>query len=173
MPIIPDGHDVPSKANSIQHLPSQTILEGTALRDKILRAFQEDYIPYSPPLTHDTLSSSPVTATAQRRIETTTDGIVPVIHELKPDDLDAIPDLRVVATEDRAKSILSDNQLIQSWTKRYRSSGEVVEVEGDPKVELNGSQMRAIAMMLSERLSLVQGVSISSGLKGILMLMIR
>jgi hypothetical protein len=49
---IQDESSLGSASNSIwprkQPLPEQTILAGTALRDKVLRAFQEDYIPYEP-----------------------------------------------------------------------------------------------------------------------------
>lgn len=52
---------------------------------------------------------------------------------------------------------LGRNQLIQSWSQRYRSLNPVV-VEGDPPLgHLNSSQIRAMAMMIGERISLIQG----------------
>ncbi|KDQ17106.1 hypothetical protein BOTBODRAFT_106235 [Botryobasidium botryosum FD-172 SS1] len=56
----------------------------------------------------------------------------------------------------RGHGIFYENQLIQSWAKRYRSENPLI-MEGDPKLDLNASQIRAIALMLGERLSLVQG----------------
>lgn len=51
----------------------------------------------------------------------------------------------------------SQDQLIQSWARRYRGPNPVV-VEGDPVLEgLNSSQIRAVAMMIGERISLIQG----------------
>jgi hypothetical protein len=54
----------------------------------------------------------------------------------------------------------SDNELIQSWCRRQLVEGrEPIDIEGDPHLTLNTSQKRAIAMMLSSNISLVQGVS--------------
>lgn len=51
----------------------------------------------------------------------------------------------------------SQDQLIQSWARRYRNPNPVV-VEGDPILEgLNTSQIRAVAMMIGERICLIQG----------------
>lgn len=133
---------------------SQTVLQGTNLRDKILRAFQEDFIPYDPsaPL-HSGIKPSD-----------TADGPTPnkvVPRQLSPGDVDATPIPSPHPINEPA-GILAKNQLIQSWTKRYRSDNgrPPVRAHGDPENGLNPSQTRAIAMMLSERLSLVQGVSV-------------
>ena len=109
----------------------QTILNGTTLRDKFLRAFQEDFVPFDP----SSSSSTPA---------------------LRPTDIDATT-LPSSHLDQGAAGILERNQLIQSWTRRHRA--RVLRMEGDPELGLNQSQTRAIAMMLSERLSLVQGVS--------------
>lgn len=54
----------------------------------------------------------------------------------------------------------SDNELIQSWCRRQLVEGrEPIDIPGDPQLSLNSSQKRAIAMMLSSNISLVQGVS--------------
>jgi hypothetical protein len=54
----------------------------------------------------------------------------------------------------------SDNELIQNWCRRQLVEGrEPIDIEGDPDLTLNTSQKRAIAMMLSSNISLVQGVS--------------
>ncbi|KAF7297208.1 hypothetical protein MIND_00953900 [Mycena indigotica] len=50
-----------------------------------------------------------------------------------------------------------DDQRIYSWAQRYSKSSPLV-MDGDPPLDgLNNSQIRAIAMMIGERLSLVQG----------------
>lgn len=48
---------------------------------------------------------------------------------------------------------------VQSWARRY-ARARPVRVEGDPVLAgLNATQVRAVAMMVGERISLVQGVS--------------
>lgn len=58
------------------------------------------------------------------------------------------------------RSILSDDdQRLHSWAQRYQRTNPIV-MDGDPVVDdLNASQIGAIASMLGNRLSLVQGVS--------------
>ena len=57
----------------------------------------------------------------------------------------------------------ADNQLIQSWCRRQLVEGrEPLSIDGDPQLALNTSQRKAIAMMLSSNMSLVQGVSVNS-----------
>lgn len=56
-----------------------------------------------------------------------------------------------------------NDQRIQSWARRYSVSNTPVVVEGDPLVEgLNPTQRRAVAHMIGERVSLVQGVRFRS-----------
>ncbi|RXK38247.1 hypothetical protein M231_04419 [Tremella mesenterica] len=130
-------------SESIRHRDKdEFILRGSATRDLILRAFQQDYTPYES-------SSSSINATHNP---------VPDTKEMKPDDIDAtsVPSIHTDQTSD---TLLSRNALIKSWTTRYRvdHGKEPLKIEGDPEIPLNPSQIRAIAMMLSERLSLVQG----------------
>jgi len=62
-------------------------------------------------------------------------------------------------SEENQPGIFFPNQQIQSWAKRYSVLGDPIEVEGDPKLlGLNATQRRAIAVMLKERVSLIQGV---------------
>lgn len=139
------------------NLPEQTILAGTGLRDKLLRAFQQDFIPYESTTTLSTTKPSLVSSTeAGDGITIVNDGIVASQHDLKAADVDAVPAPRV---ETKMSGTLIRNESLRSWAERYRSVGEVQKIEGDPEVPLNPSQLRAIAMMISERLSLVQGVS--------------
>lgn len=138
-----------AQMDQIKNKVDQTILNGTSIRDILLRAFQTDYLP---------LSSSAETET---ETEVDTDRIltgIPVIPEataMKPTDIDATP-LPTPHAHSAPRGVLARDQMIQSWTRRYRSS-QALEVEGDPIIPLNQSQLRAIAMMLSERVSLVQG----------------
>ena len=53
--------------------------------------------------------------------------------------------------------MFKNDLLIQSWATRYSSPDPIV-VEGDPILkDLNPSQIRAIATMISQRFSLIQG----------------
>lgn len=55
-----------------------------------------------------------------------------------------------------------DDCRIRSWAKRYQRRDPVV-IEGDPILSgLNASQIRAMALMIGERISLVQGVDLFS-----------
>lgn len=74
-----------------------------------------------------------------------------------------VPD--IIREEPRTTSIrqcglFDDDQLIHSWIMRY-SRPNPIEVEGDPLLSgLSEIQTRAVALMLSVPLSLVQGVSV-------------
>ena len=146
---MPEGlpKSTPSKAPGVtseaRHYGRQTILSGTALRDKLLRAFQEEFTPYD--------STSPAVNAAVH-------AVVPAITDLKPTDVDAIA-MPLFQAGQPPGGILCRNQMIQSWTKRHRAALPL-PMEGDPDLDLNTSQTKAMAMMLSERLSLVQGVSL-------------
>ena len=116
----------------------ETVLHGTTLRDTLLRAFQGDYV-----------------APGSREIT----GIGDTLHDSlssQPDDLDA--DVSAL-TKASSSGLLMQNQLIQSWTKRMlRNDGVApIRLDGDPILDMNESQKRAIALMLSEKISLVQG----------------
>lgn len=52
--------------------------------------------------------------------------------------------------------LFAEDQRIHSWCERY-ARARPLRVEGDPELGLNQSQLRAVAMMLRERVSLVQG----------------
>lgn len=56
------------------------------------------------------------------------------------------------------RGIFANDQMIQSWATRYQKSSPLV-MEGDPSIDLNESQVMAMAMMIGNPLSLVQGVS--------------
>ncbi|WFD27604.1 hypothetical protein MNAN1_002604 [Malassezia nana] len=52
--------------------------------------------------------------------------------------------------------LFAQDQRIHSWCERY-ARVRPLRIEGDPELGLNESQLRAVAMMLRERVSLVQG----------------
>ena len=105
----------------------QTILQGTHLRDIILRGF------------------SPSTASS---IEQDNSGV-----EETTSSSSLVTEPQV--TDNRG--MFKNDLLIQSWATRYSSPDPIV-VEGDPILkDLNPSQIRAIATMISQRFSLIQG----------------
>ena len=61
-------------------------------------------------------------------------------------------------TASNPSSSFADNQLINSWIKRHQRD-KPMRMTGDPELNLNESQTKAVAMALGERLSLIQGVS--------------
>lgn len=137
-------------------IPSdQVILKGTSLRETLLKAFSKNHLP-------PVLSASSPNESSPPILNVKSDGFVSGTQALSPTDLDATPKPHLASgTGKTLKSgILSRNTLIRSWAERHRSGREIpVEVEGDPHVPLNRTQLRAMGMMLSEALSLVQGVS--------------
>ena len=112
---------------------SQYVLQGTKLRDVILRTFDPENSPWQD---HAQLQA--------------------------PDDV-AYPSHDVLEHEARGKTNFSDlgafrnDQRILSWAKRYSRDNPIV-MDGDPPIDLNNSQRRAIATMIGQRISLVQGV---------------
>jgi hypothetical protein len=59
------------------------------------------------------------------------------------------------------RGMFGNDVLMMSWCARQlRSDTQPLDIEGDPDVShLNASQRKAIALMISERVSLIQGVS--------------
>jgi DNA polymerase III delta prime subunit len=96
---------------------TQLILQGTHLRDILLRTFSH-------------LENSPHTT----NLSSYTDQ-----------------------TEGKRYSISKDDMRMHSWAKRHMALNPM-PIEGDPIFEgLNATQLRAVAMMVGERFSLVQG----------------
>ena len=56
-----------------------------------------------------------------------------------------------------SRGAFKDDMRIMSWVKRYMRPNPV-QVEGDPRLPLNASQIRAVATMIGEGMSLIQGV---------------
>lgn len=114
----------------------QVVLQGTYLRDILLRSF-------SPSLaqSHDHVP-------LQAADEVAYPGPATLEHGAR--------------TQGEHSGAFSGDMLVRSWAKRY-SQLPPVQVEGDPVLDgLNASQVRAIAMMIGERFSLIQGVTFLS-----------
>lgn len=113
---------------------SEYILEGTELRDIILRSFIEPE------------------AQLKRETEEMAASLadIPTVKSITP----PTPPLSF-------DGAFKEDQRIHSWVRRYLQPNPIV-MEGDPSLEgLNSSQIRAMAMMIGERFSLIQGVGIA------------
>jgi hypothetical protein len=112
---------------------SEYILQGTKLRDIILRTFDPEN---SPSQDHEQLQA--------------------------PDDV-TYPSHDVLEHETHGKPNFADlgafrnDQRILSWAKRYSQDNPIV-MDGDPPISLNNSQRKAIATMIGQKISLIQGV---------------
>jgi hypothetical protein len=112
---------------------SQYMLQGTKLRDVILRTFDP-------------------------KISSRQDHA----HLEAPDDV-TYPSNDVLKHEARRKpnfaglGAFRNDQRIMSWAKRYSKDRPIV-MDGDPPIDLNHSQRKAIATMIGQRISLIQGV---------------
>lgn len=127
------GCDVASQESSPEADASdrEFILQGTYLRDVLLRSFRP-----------------PMSAAA----EDTVDG------EQTSSPSGPLADYDLRTSEPSPKGIFAADMRIQSWARRY-SRKEPLVVEGDPVLSgLNSTQIRAVAMMLDNRFTLVQGV---------------
>ena len=113
-------NDVQKLEDEIPRPLTEHILQGTKVRDVILRSFKIGYKRGAP--AEEEVSTMNVNGSAG------TGGI------------------------------FQQDQRIQSWAKRYSQYNPMV-MEGDPPlVGLNASQVRAMATMIGERMSLIQGV---------------
>jgi len=113
-------NDVQKLENEVPRPSTEHILQGTKVRDVILRSFKIGHKRAAP---------------AEEEVSTTNAS---------------------AGTE--SGGIFKQDQRIQSWAKRYSQHNPMV-MEGDPPlVGLNASQIRAMATMIGERMSLIQGV---------------
>ncbi|KAH8831193.1 P-loop containing nucleoside triphosphate hydrolase protein [Flagelloscypha sp. PMI_526] len=111
-------------------------LVGTRLRDLLLTSWAGADTP---------LLAAPTVAASM----TSESSLVATLN----DSLSAKPSSIVTGTGSFAQ-----NHLIASWAHRYAAPGDPIVIPGDPDVSmLNKSQIRAVAMMLGNRASLVQG----------------
>ncbi|KAG1736198.1 P-loop containing nucleoside triphosphate hydrolase protein [Suillus lakei] len=108
---------------------NQFILHGTHLRDVLLRSFSPDR-----PSLHGPLQP--------------------------PGEVEYVPRGRLEHDSREVREhggVFKEDMYIQSWARRY-SQINPIAIDGDPVLEgLNATQIRAIATMISERISLVQG----------------
>ncbi|KAL0952306.1 hypothetical protein HGRIS_006594 [Hohenbuehelia grisea] len=157
-------HHDPSAQEATHPLGSdrQIILTGTYLRDILLRTFVPSthphaHVPLQAPddvqyVSHDTLD---------HQARTDVDDLAA--------ELQSFSDEATVSETTSAHTFIpavdqrfwdgafKDDMRIQSWARRYMRVDPVV-VEGDPVLKgLNSTQIRAMAMMVGQRASLVQG----------------
>ncbi|EIN05865.1 P-loop containing nucleoside triphosphate hydrolase protein [Punctularia strigosozonata HHB-11173 SS5] len=136
----------------------ETILQGTYLRDILLRSFSP-----APGVHHD-----------PQPLQDPDDVAYPPHGHLRVDDVPIAAELGTEVVDENAlnhpshtavshaqsamqlRGAFVEDQLIQSWARRYMRPNPV-RIEGDPVLPLNESQTRAVAMMVGERVSLVQG----------------
>ncbi|KIJ60439.1 hypothetical protein HYDPIDRAFT_98653 [Hydnomerulius pinastri MD-312] len=122
-------HQDPAAPDADSAPDKQYIMQGTHLRDVLLESFS----PASTSL-HEPLQAA--------------DEVQYVSHET----------LEHQSREDRDHGgAFKDDMRIQSWARRY-SQKDPIRIDGDPVLDgLNPTQIRAVAMMIGERISLVQG----------------
>ena len=124
------NHD-PAVLEADQTPDRQFVIQGTHLRDVLLRSF------------------SPVSASLHQPLQAS-DEVQYVSHET----------LEHQSRDEREHGgAFKDDMRIQSWARRYARTNPIV-MDGDPILDsLNATQIRAVAMMIGERISLIQGVS--------------
>ncbi|KAI5119257.1 hypothetical protein M0805_007260 [Coniferiporia weirii] len=116
----------------------ELILQGTQLRDVLLESF--------------TSATNHDASTSHKHLQDPAER-----HYLNHEQLDHENRLGHNGEISRSGGAFNDNCLIRSWAQRYQKPEPVV-IEGDPVLSgLNASQVRAMAMMIGERISLVQG----------------
>ncbi|KAF8553618.1 P-loop containing nucleoside triphosphate hydrolase protein [Imleria badia] len=122
------NHD-PAELVASQQPDRQFVLQGTHLRDVLLRSFS----------TASTSLHQPLQA---------------------PDEVEYVPHETLEhqsRDEHEHGGAFKDDMRIQSWARRYAQPNPI-EMDGDPVLDrLNATQIRAVAMMIGERISLVQG----------------
>lgn len=79
------------------------------------------------------------------------------LESLDSTDFSGCDEIEVVGDSGTTTSVLFDDQRLYSWAMRYQRAKPLV-LDGDPEFDLNESQVMAIACMLGNRLSLIQGV---------------
>ncbi|RDB23511.1 Regulator of nonsense transcripts 1 [Hypsizygus marmoreus] len=125
-------HHDPQQLEEAATEDRQLILQGTHLRDVLLRTFE----PSAEPHAHNPLQAPDEVAYLPH---------VALEHEGK------------LADGSCDFGVFKDDMRIQSWARRYAEVKPVV-VEGDPVLDgLNPTQTRAMATMIGQRISLVQG----------------
>jgi hypothetical protein len=128
-------HQDPQQQEEADVTDRQLIFQGTHLRDVLLRTFD----PSADTHAHTALQAA--------------DEVAYLPHE-------ALDHKGKIASGLSDMGAFKHDARIQSWASRYFEIDPVV-VEGDPVLEgLNSTQLRAMALMIGQRISLVQGVSL-------------
>lgn len=158
-------HFDPEKLAEQSTQDQETILLGTHLRDLLLKGFAAP-LSSSTPADVDA-DDKPVISRGQSQLDalfaadsTDADAVV----EEASESSDTGAGVEEVESE-QPLSVLSGDQALHSWAQRYQRADPIV-LPGDPLLDLNPSQVAAVATMLGNRLSLVQGVS-SFGLRDV------
>ena len=155
---VPTFHEVIADFNQDAEKTTwhEFILHGTALRDVLLRGFRGgsvrckdkgDAMVDEHEVDQDSTKNPNVLDGIDENVSDTAsvrDSVEQELHE----------------EEERKKNagIFADDQRIQSWVRRYSISPPMV-LEGDmPLPGMNESQIKAMACMIGNRVSLVQGV---------------
>jgi hypothetical protein len=130
------NHDPQQLEAAAMSSDRELILQGTHLRDILLRTSEPD--------NGNSLGN-------ERTMKTETETALVA-------DEDAVSDEQSSAIE--TDGAFKDDQRIHSWARRYSQVNPLV-VAGDPVLDgLNDTQVRAMALMIGQRVSLVQGVGV-------------
>ena len=108
----------------------ENVLQGTYLRDVVLRSFKS----HTPPSEAEMDTEIEASQTEPQADSGSEDTPFPSLD-----------------------GIFEDDFRIHSWATRF-SRPDPIAVEGDPVLPLNATQTQAVAMMVKNRISLVQGV---------------
>jgi hypothetical protein len=152
----------------------EIILQGTALRAVLLRAFKPGARFSSQP----TSSGDATRGLQGGALFGANELILSSPHEPKrlPDGDDAAYIPRETLNHPgcfihRSDGAFADDMRIMSWARRH-SRPDPIHVEGDPVlIGMNQTQIRAAAMMIGQRASLVQGVRLCQPIPRVLRLM--
>ena len=118
----------------------QFILQGTELREALLRSF------HSPPVLPE--------ANAEKELKMLKESMeVDISSEGTVADANSAPEFPF---EDMGA--FKDDQRIVSWVRRYSRPDPIVMDSDPPLANLNASQKRAMAAMIGRKISLIQGV---------------
>jgi hypothetical protein len=129
------NHDPQQLEAAAMSADRELILQGTHLRDILLRSSQPDETKNEPE--EDTFQPESAFVADE--------GALRVEEPASAADM---------------SGAFKDDQRIHSWARRYSQPDPIV-MDGDPLLlGLNTTQIRAVALMISQRLSLIQGVRI-------------
>ncbi|KAF9526041.1 P-loop containing nucleoside triphosphate hydrolase protein [Crepidotus variabilis] len=112
-------------------------LAGTTLRDVLLKRWMPSHSHVDAPVEVEECALLPTASGAAPQVNL---AVMRNQEDLVFDDMGAF----------------KDDQRIVSWVKRYMRRDPIV-IDGDPKLPLNESQVRAMAAMIGRKISLIQG----------------